>query len=393
MKPHILSRVAIGLAFAMCLCQLRGADWFVDASLNAAGPGSSWATAMTNIQAAIDIAAHGDTVRVAPGTYRGTINLKEGLHLIGAGSGNTLLVGGTPSCVVRAASGCRIEGFTIRGDGHDDVDGVFAVDVDALEVFRNVIDGHSWSGISAIRSSVHAAGNLVVGNRVAGLFLRGQSSQPSRVEFNTICANRNEAGVNVWGEAQATVAYNIITGNTGAGGINCSDGGRVNLQRNNVFGNSCLYGPQLDYVGCVAGETDFSVDPVFANPDAGDYRLRRGSPCIDAGRAGFPEGLVHDIAGDPRCADGNCDGVVLPDIGAFETQPLCLGISALGGLSSVRLSWNSLPGEIYTVLATDSLEDGAWLDAGRISSQGDETRWSESLTAGRLRLYRILTHE
>jgi hypothetical protein len=147
------------------------------------------------------------------------------------------------------------------------------------------------------------------------LFLRGQSSQPSRVEFNTICANRN------------------------------------------------------------------------------DYRLRRGSPCIDAGRVAFPEGLVHDIAGDPRCADGNCDGVALPDIGAFETQPLCLGISVLRGLSSVRLSWNSLPGEIYTVLATDSLEDGAWLDAGRISSQGDETRWSESLTAGRLRLYRILTHE
>jgi hypothetical protein len=198
---------------------------------------------------------------------------------------------------------------------------------------------------------------------------------------------------NVWGEAQATLTHNIITGNTGAGGIHCSDGGRVNLHRNNVFGNSCLYGAQLDYVGCVAGKTDFSADPVFADPDAGDYRLRRGSPCIDAGTADYPEALVHDIAGAPRCADGNCDGVALPDLGAFETQPLCLGISALRCLSSVRLSWNSLPGEIYTVRATDSLRDGAWLDAGRVSSQGDETRWSEALATGKMRLYRILTHQ
>jgi hypothetical protein len=124
---------------------------------------------------------------------------------------------------------------------------------------------------------------------------------------NTICENHNEAGINIWEGAQASVVNNIITGNTGCGGIYCLNGTAMPV-RNDVWGNSCLLLPNADYVGCEPGETDISVDPLYADPPNGDYHLKSQtgrwnlktqswikdnvtSPCIDAGNPMSPIGL------------------------------------------------------------------------------------------------------
>jgi len=52
----------------------------------------------------------------------------------------------------------------------------------------------------------------------------------------------------------------------------------------------------------------------FAAP--GDYHLTQGSPLVDAGDPGAPQGL--DLAGNPLVADGNGDGTARRDIGAYE---------------------------------------------------------------------------
>ena len=57
------------------------------------------------------------------------------------------------------------------------------------------------------------------------------------------------------------------------------------------------------------------ADPRFVAPPAGDLRLRRGSPAIDAG---VPVGLRLDVLGRAIPVDGDRDGRAQPDIGAFE---------------------------------------------------------------------------
>ena len=67
------------------------------------------------------------------------------------------------------------------------------------------------------------------------------------------------------------------------------------------------------------GVGNISLAPRFVAPGS-DYRLRPSSPAIDRGA---PAGSLpaRDFAGRPRAVDGNGDGRVVPDMGAFEYQP------------------------------------------------------------------------
>jgi hypothetical protein len=59
-------------------------------------------------------------------------------------------------------------------------------------------------------------------------------------------------------------------------------------------------------------------DPGFANQQLGDFHLLPASPLVDAGDPDTPAG--RDMDGNPRLVDGNGDGTVRRDMGAFEYQ-------------------------------------------------------------------------
>jgi len=68
---------------------------------------------------------------------------------------------------------------------------------------------------------------------------------------------------------------------------------------------------------CGAGNL-FGLDPLFVNPDSGDYRLQPCSSLRDAGNNDYATGILTDIAGNPRIQGGTVD------IGAYESPAFSL---------------------------------------------------------------------
>jgi hypothetical protein len=75
------------------------------------------------------------------------------------------------------------------------------------------------------------------------------------------------------------------------------------------------------------GGHNTDADPLFVDPAIGDYRLKPGSPCIDAGSNWAVADLTSTdfdgnprFADDPATADTGCGEAVVVDMGAYEYQ-------------------------------------------------------------------------
>lgn len=101
-----------------------------------------------------------------------------------------------------------------------------------------------------------------------------------------------------------------------------------------LWGNRAPQGPQIfeaalglvitssDIEGGWPGAGNVDIDPLFAQPAAGDFRLRLASPLIDAGDPGAVQLGPLDFEGEDRTLDGDADGVEIVDIGADEVNSL-----------------------------------------------------------------------
>jgi len=210
------------------------------------------------IGAAVDSAAAGDTVLVAPGTYNegGIIVDKNVLIMSESGPAATVVdAQNTHTSVFTlngVASSMRLEGFTLKGAWSPSTGG-------GVQVF---------SSSPCIYNCIIAANSAVSGGGVSVI-----SSSPD-ISWCTICGNSGLGGIYYDASSGGSLSNCIITATSIGAGMYCAVGADPNVSCTDIYGNAT----SDDVCGTDAGN-NFSADPRLCDPASGNYCLEPTSPC------------------------------------------------------------------------------------------------------------------
>ncbi len=340
---------------------------------NPSRPYTSWATAATNIQDAIDAAMPEAVVLVTNGWYASggrvtwdqfsstsnRVVLSKNLSVRSVnGPGFTIVSGGGVMNCAYLSNGTSLSGFTLTNGTY----GVSAPQATNAAVSNCVMVGNSYQGAIGyeatpgysvpgltIRKSIiksNASGGAsyatlnncsVIGNNGTGAWycnannclLAGNSASSGGGAYLgtlnncTIVSNSaSYAGGGIW-STNGAINNCIIYYNTAASGSNWAGSG---FRAGPAPQSYCCTVPDSGGVGCITNE------PLFIDWPGGNFRLQSNSPCINAGNNSYVAGST-DLDGNPRIINGTVD------MGAYEfgASPPSLKIMISGG--NVALSW------------------------------------------------------
>lgn len=227
------------------------------------------------IQGAINAAADGDTVIVAPGTYAENLQISRPLTLrSSAGAESTVIDGGGLGPVIVAqGSGAEaitiagftitngVNGFTVPG-GNAGAAGIHAASV-SITIRDNIVrnnEGCLGNGIATLAAAATIQHNQVVDNTRraecdgadgGGIFLRVDGATPSLVANNLVARHRiggRGAGIAVQAMNGVTIRDNLIADNHadaeggGSGGGILINNASGTVSDNTLAGNSAQSG-------------------------------------------------------------------------------------------------------------------------------------------------------
>ncbi len=275
------------------------------------------------IQDAINASSSGDIIQVSAGTYKEQIKLKPGLTLKGEGYEKTIIDGGKKDGdVVVGANDTVIEGFTIRNSGSrgksaDDMDSGIKIDNASMAVLNNkivnnnagillfhgltsliannVIEKNERFGIYMLYSTPFVENNIVYENKVYGIYCTG--SKPM-IADNTIVDNPT----GIYTEVTSSVVKNNIFANSKTLGFQIVESPRDQKGVEPYLSYNLYWKNSHDLSNANKMDGDVEKDPMFMDMAKGDFRLKSGSPAINAGD---PDSKYND-------ADGS-----RADVGAF----------------------------------------------------------------------------
>ena len=256
----------------------------------------------TTIQAGAD--QMGDnTLLVAQGTYVENVSISTAGLVQGGWTEDfctrsydaslTVVDGSKAGNTVSGAGSGTLEGMTFENAS------IYALSLFSASTMtvNNCIMENSSRGVGFSGGANTVQNSIIRGNTGRG-FADGSGDH-----FVINCTiDGNGTGYGVGNGPFPTLINNIISNNTV--GIEENGSGVSTLYNNDLWDNG------TDYSGIDAGASDIAVDPQFEDAANGDYHLKTGSGCINAGtNTGAP---TTDFDGDERPLD------TTTDIGADE---------------------------------------------------------------------------
>ncbi|MDZ4857992.1 MAG: ankyrin repeat domain-containing protein [Candidatus Hydrogenedentes bacterium] len=188
-----------------------------------------------SIQTAIDAAAPGDTVVIAPGTYAEALTLKDGVSLRGSSRDEVIVESPSTAGAVLTINACgsgKIEGITFRhasvreGAKSDEAPGVIDVVNSTVDIVNCSITNGEGHGVYLKAGGQPSLRDCIVdGNGGSGVFLDGPGML-ARLIGNTITNNKH-TGVDVFtADTGANLNRNVMKGN-GVYGLWAETGAKV----------------------------------------------------------------------------------------------------------------------------------------------------------------------
>jgi hypothetical protein len=348
---------------------------FVDARADGLDDGTSWTNAFHTVHEALDaLDQEGGWIWVAEGTYHESLRLPSKTALFGGFAGleqtlfdrdpaghPTVLAGDGFQSVVFMEHQTILDGFVITGGGGDQGAGVCTGGWLSI-VRNNVLTGnHSgWSG----------GGLLVIGGEPADGSVGKVDGFAPVIERNVIVRNTALCGSGAAiRHTRAFFLNNTVVGNNGdlrARGLEvvCRIGEEPTVLHSIFWENGDEIYHQVGMPGrailmndCIQDDEDYGngvihTDPVFADTLAGDYSLKPGSPCINAGllyQFLDPDGTPADLGALCSFRHGNDTGGAV----TIQSEPIT-GVPV------------NVEGKFYSTPFTVSWYPGYWHSFGAV---------------------------
>lgn len=350
----------------------------------------------STIQAAINAAAPGDTIEVAPGTYVENLNfLGKAIRVTsveGQGPQVTIIDGNQNGSVVVFSSGEGLQsvlnGFTIR-NGNATASalrgGGIRIENSSPTISGNIITGNiagdGGGGISSSFGSPLIQGNIITQNHQrtgwsggiggGGVSIGGASAAQllNNAIFGNSWTTANGGGISLFAAGTPTLRNNLITGNTAGsqgGGISMLNRSDALIVQNIVAANSASAGGGIYWL-----VPSGARGPLLVNNTVTGNHAQQGSAVLADGfdsQAQLINNLLIATTGQNTVTCGTLDGSSVP---TFQSNDV-LAVSGLaysgnctnqtglnGNISQDPIFRNAAAGDYHLMEGSPAIDTGS----------------------------------
>ncbi len=272
-------------------------------------PYTSWATAADSIQKAIDVCSYGDTVYVGTGVYKETVDMIQGLTLIGNGIDSTVIDGKNENSdgdIVLMSNHTKLQNFSIISDNDPNFYSDWCIGVvDTLDWECEVVINNNkcTSGKYGILSSnlYGQIQNNIIYNVKKGMDLATGLTHYYQLIQNNSISSRYHCITPLYG-ARPEIRNNILI--TSEGSIYYSWGGDIIKMYNNIMllnGDDPLYWAMSLGANHVVVQNNILIGEWERGIVCGDNFLVRNNVVMNC-----ENGIVWTDGSNPTVRYNNC---------------------------------------------------------------------------------------